>query len=501
MFEKVVGGDFMYYTILEHHGAKGQRWGIRRYQRLDGSLTPEGRAKYSKILNKMSKKGIDRTDLTMERIIPKGTKMYRTSTNPNENLIGSTYVSYLDVDRNHYKNGWVRKTGNADHAYEYQFDLKDDLKIPSRAYQQDVINQVLKKNKKYINECVKSWVDEVYPPNTWMRYSLAEASGGDKKLITDMINNFKNKTPEEAGIMVCQSLGKATNLKKEIITRLKKDGYNAMSDEAGIGGRNGWSKEGYDPLIIFDASILNTVRKHQISRSEENKASIANTKWTRKINSNSYAKWSGIFASTSYLAHHGVKGMKWGVRRYQNPDGSLTNKGKKRLAKLVQKDDRIVEKDNTLRDKLTTSGLKSVSKEAAELRKVSDAFYNLDDKTYSKYLNKAAKAFANSPFAKNEGISLQDAMELYNKYDGDQGYYNSFRYYLNDKYKGGAKAYDNKAVELNKKFRDEASKSVDDLLKEYGDMPIKKNSNSKVRDALIDALGPALDFDIVYVDD
>lgn len=201
------------------------------------------------------------------------------------------------------------------------------------------------------------------------------------------------------------------------------------------------------------------------------------------------------------LYHHGVKGMKWGVRRYQNPDGSLTNKGKKRLAKLVQKDDRIVEKDNTLRDKLTTSGLKSVSKEAAEVRKVSDAFYNLDDKTYSKYLGKAAKAFANSPFAKNEGISLQDAMELYSKYDGDQGYYNSFRYYLNDKYKGGAKAYNNKTIELNKKFRDEASKSVDNLLNEYGDMPIKKNSNRKVRDALIDALGPALDFDIVYVDD
>lgn len=32
------------------------------------------------------------------------------------------------------------------------------------------------------------------------------------------------------------------------------------------------------------------------------------------------------------LYHYGVKGMKWGVRRYQNEDGSYTAAGKKRYS-------------------------------------------------------------------------------------------------------------------------------------------------------------------------
>ena len=36
-----------------------------------------------------------------------------------------------------------------------------------------------------------------------------------------------------------------------------------------------------------------------------------------------------------YLAHYGTKGQKWGVRRYQNEDGSLTEEGKKRYGNSV----------------------------------------------------------------------------------------------------------------------------------------------------------------------
>ena len=47
---------------------------------------------------------------------------------------------------------------------------------------------------------------------------------------------------------------------------------------------------------------------------------------------------------TNYLAHHGIKGQRWGVRRYQNADGSLTDAGRRKLGRLQKKSSKFLKK-------------------------------------------------------------------------------------------------------------------------------------------------------------
>lgn len=68
-----------------------------------------------------------------------------------------------------------------------------------------------------------------------------------------------------------------------------------------------------------------------------------------------------------YLIHYGIKGQKWGVRRYQNKDGTLTEAGKRRAARDMS------ELSNNKKKSYTPNSSKWVKEDLERSKRLTDA--------------------------------------------------------------------------------------------------------------------------------
>lgn len=93
------------------------------------------------------------------------------------------------------------------------------------------------------------------------------------------------------------------------------------------------------------------------------------------------------------LAHYGIKGMKWGVRRYQNKDGSLTAAGKKRQEKTRKKEARKYAAK--LRKGFVSIHNAAADKNNARLAALNKEYdgvdFKKDRKAYRKYIERYVK--------------------------------------------------------------------------------------------------------------
>ena len=155
------------------------------------------------------------------------------------------------------------------------------------------------------------------------------------------------------------------------------------------------------------------------------------------------------------LYHHGILGMKWGVRRYQNKDGTLTSAGKKHLA------DKIKKADTKTTSRLYYNSFSEDSKHK-NLRK------------QTSFLNKLDRHFSDD----------RSVQKKYG-YDGTK-YGESTQYEANKAYTKALAAYykDNgytlkKARSIREGFRNEVGKRINTILGEKANMPIKSVSGNK----------------------
>ena len=205
---------------LYHHGIKGQKWGVRRFQNEDGSLTPAGKKRYDD--------GDDR-----DIVIKKGDEIHRVIPkdwlDKEKTLSGHAYATFKKEDTERYKH-FARLFGDGDNYVDMTFKAKDVIVSPSK--------------KKRVDEFIK-----LMDSNPDARNALIKST---RSLLTFMPKSTLNKLDdpkkaEKAFRKFSYLLVSNRDLRDPYFKALEKQGYAMVIDDADAMG--GISKS---PVKIFD---------------------------------------------------------------------------------------------------------------------------------------------------------------------------------------------------------------------------------------------------------
>lgn len=184
---------------------------------------------------------------------------------------------------------------------------------------------------------------------------------------------------------------------------------------------------------------------------------------------------SGSFINVNELYHHGTKGMRWGVRRYQNPDGSLTAAGRKRYTNsdgtLNKKGEKYYskEKERLSNEKKTLIAQKHTSSKLEKLEAMRKKNAGLKDEIDSKKKNSSDE---DNKLKQKSASEMSDA-ELQNKVN---------RLRNEDAYRDLSKklGYDGSKTELDARIADmEKQKRYLELQRDIKNLTPKKENRAK----------------------
>lgn len=288
---------------LYHHGIKGQKWGIRRYQYADGTYTPAGRKRYGvsqsssnaqRVATMMGMRVKDvvntaRTQVTgrqyVDTYLKRGTTFARIQTSKEfENF--AFYATYKKADSDKYmglfgKNLTSRansdakraeKTANASGSeadaatakqlrdkannmkvYQLKLETTKKLKVPSDENASDITANLLKDSefKKNVVASIEDSKEKMRRPTQQVLFKQAQnALNKDPSKMT---------TSEKVAVYKALNLSLTNHNQQEVAAQakfyseLKKKGYNALLD---YNDKDYSSYHAKRPMIVFDTDSV-----------------------------------------------------------------------------------------------------------------------------------------------------------------------------------------------------------------------------------------------------
>lgn len=103
------------------------------------------------------------------------------------------------------------------------------------------------------------------------------------------------------------------------------------------------------------------------------------------------------------LKHYGIKGMKWGVRRFQNSDGSLTSEGRKRYnGNDLKEAQKKVDKGKAMVDGVKKTRVKAAEKQHE--KKIKDDLSKMSDQELRDIVNRLNMEERYTQVMKSRGV-------------------------------------------------------------------------------------------------
>lgn len=213
----------IYVLELYHHGIKGQRWGVRRFQNKNGTLTSAGKKRYSpKELDiKPVQKGVS-VNSDGSITISKGVSLQRLVSGKSRPLKDITYASVLEYDNAKYIK-YIGGKGFFGGGRDKVLSLRanEPLKAPSVDDASRIMVDMLNTNPKFRNS-FKNMLGNTVSDKELKRMN-DNPTGIDAKAWYDELNVSMTFSPDFDP--------SAPYIQKSFSEALQKRGYNMLRDE------------------------------------------------------------------------------------------------------------------------------------------------------------------------------------------------------------------------------------------------------------------------------